>query len=102
MTALSDHRRPAERVAGLPPYRAVLWVRGDRSEHVADEQADAMAALFPRVRKVTIKGSGHWVHSEQPRRPPAISGSSSATAEGQPLEAGPIRAGVMCEECTDT
>ncbi len=32
----------------------------------ADEHADAMAALFPRVRKVTIKGSGHWVHSEQP------------------------------------
>ena len=27
---------PAERVAGLPPYDGpVLWVRGDRSEHVA-------------------------------------------------------------------
>ena len=24
-----------------------------------------MRELFPRVRKVTIKGAGHWVHSEQ-------------------------------------
>ena len=44
----------------------MLWVRGDRSEHVRDEDAEAMAAYFPRVRKVTVKGSGHWVHSEQP------------------------------------
>jgi pimeloyl-ACP methyl ester carboxylesterase len=25
-----------------------------------------MHALFPRVRKVTMKGVGHWVHSESP------------------------------------
>jgi pimeloyl-ACP methyl ester carboxylesterase len=25
-----------------------------------------MQRWFPRVRKVTIKGAGHWVHSEQP------------------------------------
>ena len=38
----------------------VLWVRGG-SEHVGDEHAEAMAALSLRVRKVTVKGSGHWV-----------------------------------------
>jgi pimeloyl-ACP methyl ester carboxylesterase len=25
-----------------------------------------MRALFPQLRRVTIKNSGHWVHSEQP------------------------------------
>ena len=58
---------PADRLAGLPPYDGpVLWVRGERSEHVGDEHGEAMSALFPRLRRVTIKGAGHWVHSEQP------------------------------------
>jgi pimeloyl-ACP methyl ester carboxylesterase len=25
-----------------------------------------MRRLFPRTTQVTIKGAGHWVHSEQP------------------------------------
>ena len=25
-----------------------------------------MRGLFPRTRLVTMKGAGHWVHSEQP------------------------------------
>ena len=58
---------PAERLAGTTPYDGpVLWVRGERSDYVGDEHVEAMTALFPRVRKVTVKGSGHWVHSEQP------------------------------------
>ena len=39
-----------------------------------------MAALFPRVRKVTIKGSGHWVHSEQPEAFTSVVRLSWATA----------------------
>ena len=31
-----------------------------------DEYAESMDRLFPRNRRVTIKGAGHWVHSEQP------------------------------------
>ena len=58
---------PADRLADVTPYDGpVLWVRGERSDYVGDEHAEAMTALFPRVRRVTIKGSGHWVHSEQP------------------------------------
>ena len=58
---------PADRLADVAPYDGpVLWVRGERSDYVGAEHAEAMAALFPRVRKVTVKGSGHWVHSEQP------------------------------------
>jgi pimeloyl-ACP methyl ester carboxylesterase len=58
---------PADRLAGLAPYDGpVLWMRGEHSDYVDHEATDAMAALFPRVRRVTIKGSGHWVHSERP------------------------------------
>jgi len=44
----------------------VLWVAGDRSDYVRPEHAPAMRRLFPRTTLVTLKGAGHWVHSEQP------------------------------------
>ena len=58
-------------IAGFPEVqgtfeRPVLWVAGERSPYVQPEYADAMRALFPSTRLVTIKDSGHWVHSEQP------------------------------------
>lgn len=46
----------------------VLWVAGEHSDYVRESAADTMRELFPRVRRVTIKGAGHWVHSEQPER----------------------------------
>jgi pimeloyl-ACP methyl ester carboxylesterase len=50
------------------PYDGpVLWVAGARSRYVRPEYAAAMRALFPRAQLVTIKGAGHWVHSEQPQ-----------------------------------
>jgi pimeloyl-ACP methyl ester carboxylesterase len=58
---------PEERLAGVAPYAGpVLWVAGARSEYVRDAYAPAMDRWFPRNRRVTIKGAGHWVHSEQP------------------------------------
>ena len=44
----------------------VLWVGGERSDYVTDDYAPAMDRLFPKNRRVTIKGAGHWVHSEKP------------------------------------
>jgi pimeloyl-ACP methyl ester carboxylesterase len=58
---------PAEDLAGVAPYDGpVLWVRGERSDYISDEHAAAMAALFPKVRKLSVRNAGHWVHSEQP------------------------------------
>jgi pimeloyl-ACP methyl ester carboxylesterase len=58
---------PADQLADLPPYDGrVLWVAGERSDYVKDEYAEEMDRLFPRNRRVTVKGAGHWVHSEQP------------------------------------
>lgn len=46
--------------------KPVLWIAGAESGYVRDEFREAMEARFPRVRRVTVKGAGHWVHSEQP------------------------------------
>lgn len=50
-----------------PSERPVLWIAGERSPYVKLEHRPAMEELFPRTMLVTIKGAGHWVHSEQPQ-----------------------------------
>ena len=58
---------PEEALRDLAPYDGpVLWVGGERSHYVQPEYAEAMERWFPRTRRVTVKGAGHWVHSEQP------------------------------------
>jgi pimeloyl-ACP methyl ester carboxylesterase len=58
---------PADALEGVPSYDGpVLWVGGADSGYVQQDYADAMERYFPRVRRVTVKGAGHWVHSEQP------------------------------------
>jgi len=44
----------------------VLWLAGERSPYVREQHHDEMRRLFPRTRLVTVKGAGHWVHSEAP------------------------------------
>ena len=44
----------------------MLWVGGERSAYVKADYVAAMDRWFPRNRRVTVKGAGHWVHSEQP------------------------------------
>jgi pimeloyl-ACP methyl ester carboxylesterase len=59
---------PADALEGVAPYdKKTLWVAGETSAYVTDDYAPAMDRWFPRNRRVTIKGAGHWVHSEQPQ-----------------------------------
>jgi pimeloyl-ACP methyl ester carboxylesterase len=59
---------PEPALEGTAPYDGpVLWVGGDRSVHIAERYVAAMDRWFPRNRRVTVKGAGHWVHSEQPQ-----------------------------------
>lgn len=65
-------RRDLDVLRGFPETDAVydgpvLWIGGANSGYVRDEFTEAMEARFPRVRRVTIKNAGHWVHSEQPK-----------------------------------
>lgn len=53
-------------LGGGPFDHPVLWVAGGQSDYVRPEHAATMRRLFPRTTAVTIKGAGHWVHSERP------------------------------------
>ncbi|KZE09969.1 alpha/beta fold hydrolase [Brevibacterium casei] len=46
--------------------RPVLWVAGSESDYIDREQLPLMRSFFPRTTLLTVKGSGHWVHSEKP------------------------------------
>ena len=64
-------RRDLATIGGFPEIdatfdRPVLWMAGENSPYVQEEDEAGMRRLFPRTRLVTIKGAGHWVHSEQP------------------------------------
>lgn len=53
-------------VGGATFTHRVLWIGGERSNYISDADEPAMRALFPSTVRVTIRGAGHWVHSEQP------------------------------------
>lgn len=57
---------PEEQLDGAVYDGPVLWLGGENSSYVVDEYAPAMDRWFPRNRRVTVKGAGHWVHSEKP------------------------------------
>ena len=73
---MADEPRPARghlaelgdwpQLEAAPYPGPVLWLAGSESSYVAPEYAPIMRALFPRVQLVTVKNTGHWVHSERP------------------------------------
>lgn len=44
----------------------VLWIAGANSNYIQPEDTPVMKGLFPKVRKLTVKGAGHWVHADKP------------------------------------
>ena len=51
----------------LPAYEGpVLWVAGGDSRYVRREDGERMRRHFPSTRLFTIKGAGHWVHTDAP------------------------------------
>ncbi len=58
---------PAAEAASYPPFeKPVLWMGGSQSGYITSSDRPAMQALFPMVRQVTVKGAGHWLHTEEP------------------------------------
>ena len=51
---------------GTPFAKPALFVRGERSDYVRDEDMTAIRALFPQAQLVTVAGAGHWVHADAP------------------------------------
>jgi pimeloyl-ACP methyl ester carboxylesterase len=56
-----------ESVETQAPFEGpVLWIAGGESRYVKREDGDHMRSLFPLARQLTVKGAGHWVHTEAP------------------------------------
>ena len=45
---------------------STLFIRGDQSDYILDDDVDAIQEQFPNSQLLTIQGAGHWVHAEQP------------------------------------
>ena len=43
-----------------------LFIRGELSNYILDEDISDIENVFPDSEIVTIEGSGHWVHAEAP------------------------------------
>ncbi|HEY0031168.1 MAG TPA: alpha/beta fold hydrolase [Bacteroidia bacterium] len=43
-----------------------LFIRGEYSNYILDEDLDLIQEIFPHSRLETIVGAGHWVHAEKP------------------------------------
>jgi len=44
----------------------VLWILGKNSKPLTPARRAAMQTCFPRARTVTVRGAGHWVHTDAP------------------------------------
>lgn len=44
-----------------------LFLRGDRSRYIKDEDFDLIKSHFPQAEIKDIKNSGHWLHAENPQ-----------------------------------
>ncbi len=60
-----------ERIAGWPAIEGTydgptLFVRGERSDYVREDDLPIIQRYFPYARLVTIEGAGHWVHVDAP------------------------------------
>jgi len=44
-----------------------LFVRGENSNYILEEDIDLIHEIFPRSALETIQSAGHWVHAEKPK-----------------------------------
>ena len=51
-------------IAAAPYDKPALFVRGGRSDYIADTDLSSIRALFTSAELVTIAAAGHWVHAE--------------------------------------
>lgn len=51
-----------------PFNRPALFMRGEKSGYILEEDVGGIRAMFPRARFVTVEGAGHWVHAEAPQK----------------------------------
>lgn len=63
----SNYDRILESVEPDEPFeKPTLFIRGENSNYILDEDQGKIHQLFPKADIRTIAHAGHWVHAEQP------------------------------------
>lgn len=62
----------SENIGDALPENAVfekptLFLRGDKSDYIKDEDCEGIKKQFPDSEIVTISNAGHWLHAENPK-----------------------------------
>lgn len=52
--------------AGSAFSKSTLFIRGGKSDYIANEDTQLIKQTFDNSRMVTIRDAGHWVHAEKP------------------------------------
>ncbi|MCG1035872.1 alpha/beta fold hydrolase [Polaribacter sargassicola] len=56
----------------LPPFtvfeKETLFLKGDKSGYITENEEPIIEAHFPNSKIVTIKNAGHWLHAENPKQ----------------------------------
>jgi pimeloyl-ACP methyl ester carboxylesterase len=64
---LEHYDRINEKVGNTWTFEGpALFVRGENSGYIRDEDLHDILHLFPAARLETVKESGHWVHADNP------------------------------------
>ena len=48
------------------PVFPVLFIKGEKSDYILDDDLFPIKQIFPKAELVTIFDAGHWLHAEQP------------------------------------
>lgn len=51
----------------LATEKEVLFIRGEKSDYIRNEDYILINQIFPNARIETVEGAGHWVHAEKPK-----------------------------------
>lgn len=53
-------------LSGLKFDGPVRFIKGNDSDYLQSEHADAIRTQFPRASLLAIEGAGHWLHAQKP------------------------------------
>jgi esterase len=51
----------------VPVQSPTLFMRGEKSNYIKDEDWEEILQIFPNAQLKTIAGAGHWIQAEQPQ-----------------------------------
>ncbi len=63
-----NYDRLSEPIEAENPFEGpTLFIRGERSNYIRDEDIPGIKWLFPEAEIITIPHAGHWVHADAPQ-----------------------------------